>query len=469
MKPVVSLRDLEWTLAIPRAVLRDLASNAPRHYHPFLLRQGEKLRKIDNPDEELRHVQRRINRRILDSVEMPGHLHGGGRGRSPLTNVVDHCGQRCLIRLDIENFFPSVTTRHVFSVWREQLGFGRQVSSLLTKLTTYRFRLPQGAPTSVALANLVLGPVEAIVQAEAAKLDIVSMRFVDDLGLSGEDPRPVIQAVATQLRALSLKIHRRKLKGAHGIMGPQDSQRLTGYGTNRKAGPSVPRDQRDKVRSAIQPDALTSSRIRGARKGDGADSGPNQLHSEDKSRNSEEPSRVSLLAPTTGTNDGPVNLRGIRRAAGGHSLLCPPLSGTRSLRPSTERACQQDPLCLDPLHAGEGIAVEPRDERQSEAVSRTILSRRLSCWRDSPMRICGRNTGLWNWVTGPVPICARSVPKVASRIDMTRSILGRQPLRTGIGVLSETQCSTPVETLFTDSTGSRARRRERLKTAFLTL
>lgn len=252
MKPILSLRHLEWTLGVPRAVLRELAATAPAHYHPFRQRQGHKLRTIDNPDEQLKHVQRQINRRILDEIPMPDHLHGGVRRRSPLSNVAAHLGQRCLVRLDVEDFFPSITNRHVFSVWRDQLCFGRLVSSLLTQLTTYRFRVPQGAPTSTALANLVLAPVESALLERTAEVGVIYTRFVDDIGLSGDDPRAVIQEVVTRLRAVGLRIHRKKLADEQGIMGPRNPQLLTGYNANCRRGPSVPRKKRNNVRAAIR-------------------------------------------------------------------------------------------------------------------------------------------------------------------------------------------------------------------------
>lgn len=252
MKAIQSLRHLEWTLGIPRVTLRELAATAPLHYHPFQQRQGTKIRTIDNPDEQIKHVQKRVNSRILNEVAMPEYLHGGVRRRSPLSNVAAHLGQRCLIRLDVEDFFPSISNRHVFGVWREQLGFGRQVSSLLTRLTTYRFRLPQGAPTSTALANLVLVPVEQALVDRSAETGVVYTRFVDDIGVSGNDPRFMIQEVITELRAIGLRVNRGKLVAESGIMGPTRQQLLTGYHANCKRGPSVPRKKRNNVRVAIR-------------------------------------------------------------------------------------------------------------------------------------------------------------------------------------------------------------------------
>ncbi len=243
MRPLLSLRDLEWRLEIPREVLRKIASSIPLHYHPW--RKGNRL--IDNPDEQLKHIQRRINSRLLDELDLPLHLHGGVRGRSPRTNAQAHSAAKTLVRIDVERFFPSITNRHVYGVWRDQLGAGRDVAKLLTQLTTYRFRLPQGAPSSVALANLALAPIEDFLLVRSEELNIVFTRFVDDIALSGDYPQELIQDVVTGLRSLGLRNNRKKLN----IMGPQSNRQLTGLNTESSGGPSVPLEYRNGLRSAV--------------------------------------------------------------------------------------------------------------------------------------------------------------------------------------------------------------------------
>jgi RNA-directed DNA polymerase len=146
---ILSLNRLAWTLGIPREVLESLAAVAGHHYRPFLLeRQGKKPRLIDNPDRCLKDTQRKIYKRLLKDLKFPEYLHGGIKGKSPKTNAAKHLGKRLVVRLDLEDFFPSITNRQVYSVWSRNLDNSPPVSRLLTLLTTYRRRLPQGAPTS---------------------------------------------------------------------------------------------------------------------------------------------------------------------------------------------------------------------------------------------------------------------------------------------------------------------------------
>ena len=147
---------LAWRLGVPLCDLRALASDVRRHYHPFpKVRAGGSPRLIDNPDEQLKAVQRRIRAAILGHESLDESVHGCVKGRSPRTNAEAHCGQRSLARIDVKNCFPSVTNKMVFRVFRGA-GMGPKLARLLTILTTHRGHLPQGAPTSDLLANLAL-------------------------------------------------------------------------------------------------------------------------------------------------------------------------------------------------------------------------------------------------------------------------------------------------------------------------
>lgn len=242
---IESTRGLAWFLGVPLEVLNALRSDAVRQYRPFKKRRKLKVRIIDNPRTQLKQVQRLINRKILQSFAFPDHLHGSIPKRSPLTNAAAHTGHRCVVSLDIKDFFPSVTDMHVYRVWREEFGFGPRVAGLLTSLTTVRNRLPQGAPTSSGLANLVLLRADERTKRYAERV-IVFTRYVDDLSFSGVDPRAIIGDAITTLRDAGFRVSRRKLT----ISGPRDLQVVTGLSANSRK-PSVPRAKRDRIRAAL--------------------------------------------------------------------------------------------------------------------------------------------------------------------------------------------------------------------------
>jgi len=246
-KPVSSRKGLGWKLEVPLQSLEALAQEAVHHYHPFKLHRGGKYRVIDNPDIFLKHVQRRIQRTLLDPLASPEHLHGSIRGRSPLTNALSHLGAKLIVRVDLKSFFPSVTDRHVYTVWAQMLGHAPSVAGLLTSLTTFRKRLPQGAPTSTSLANLVLADADQQIKAAARKFGCFFTRYIDDLVFSGADSRRLIPFSIFILQAAGFRISRSKLT----IMPASLLQEVTGYGVNSRRGPSIPRYKRDRVRAEI--------------------------------------------------------------------------------------------------------------------------------------------------------------------------------------------------------------------------
>jgi RNA-directed DNA polymerase len=242
-----SERWLAWELGVPLAELRRLASAIDSHYSPFAIKQeGRADRTIDNPDETLKDVQRRIRTSILLRHPLDDSVHGCVKGRSALTNAEVHCGCASLARIDVKNCFPSVTNRMVFRVLRDA-GYGSRVASLLTILVTRAGHLPQGAPTSDRLANLALGAVDNSVRDIANALGLHRRRFVDDFTLSGDRAREAIGPVIAALQREGFAVRHRKTSNA----GATKPHRVTGYVVNAPARPSVSQEKRQQIRSAV--------------------------------------------------------------------------------------------------------------------------------------------------------------------------------------------------------------------------
>lgn len=250
-----SVSRLERLLGLDRHYLRDLASRAGSCYSPFQKiskarpfqkkLKPPKRRVIDNPSEELKAVQSRINGRLLRPLELPAYICGGIKGKSVLDNVRLHHGATVLIRIDIAHFFPSITNEHVYGVWRDLLGCSQRISRLLTKLTTFERHLPQGAPTSTLLANLVLYSCDRPIRHECERLGIRYSSWVDDLAFSSENPRPIVNLAIRTLRKAGFGISRQKLE----ILGPGKRKILNGVLLSRLL--SVPPNRFATIRSGI--------------------------------------------------------------------------------------------------------------------------------------------------------------------------------------------------------------------------
>lgn len=254
-KPIVSLKDFAWRLRIPVERLRAVADNRNAHYREFSMRKGDKVRRIRPPKPELMEIQRRLNARIFCEHSPGEAAHGAVKGRSPATHAAKHAGQRCVVSMDVKSFYPSLRPRQVYEMLRS-LGFGNDVSSLITRLVTLRGELPQGAPTSSVIANLICKTrLDAPLGDVAAKQGCNHSRFVDDISLSGHEPRPLINVAARLLSRMGLRIHRAKrrgqLTGKLRIEMRHAPQVVTGLLVNSQRSLTMTRSHRDAVKAAV--------------------------------------------------------------------------------------------------------------------------------------------------------------------------------------------------------------------------
>lgn len=252
---LLSLNDLAYRLGYRRALLEDIAEHAGSLYDPFdkqpKLRwfakrvSPPKRRVIDNPDDVLKAIQKRIEKALLRPLTFPHYLCGGVKGRSVIDNVSMHRGARVLITLDVKSFFPSIRPTAVYKVWTEILGCSPPVAGVLTRLTTFKRHLPQGAPTSTLLANLVLYSVDGPIRETCLRNDVRYSTWVDDLALSGDRARNVIQTAVGALRAGGFRVSHRKLR----VMGTGGRMILNGVLLGRF--PGVVRERIGQLRSGI--------------------------------------------------------------------------------------------------------------------------------------------------------------------------------------------------------------------------
>ncbi len=177
---------------------------------------ARKIRDIDNPSEELKRVQTKILKRLLLPVQLPHFLFGAVSNRCVRKHAVEHLGSRLVVKMDVKSYYPNVTTHHVYAVWTKVLGYSPAISSLLTALTTYEWHLPQGAPTSPALANLFLASIYDPILEVCSATGIKATAWVDDLIFSGKEARSVMELVRQTLADNGFKLSAKKrviLKG----------------------------------------------------------------------------------------------------------------------------------------------------------------------------------------------------------------------------------------------------------------
>jgi hypothetical protein len=233
-------------LGLAPATLEALAASAPHRYLRIeLARPGRPPRVIHAPDEPLKAVQRAILRRLLARLPVSPHAHGFVRGRSVLGAARPHAGKAWVVTFDIRDFFPSVRAAAVEGLAGE-LGLDPTDAARLVRLTTLRGRLPQGAPTSPALANLAFRRCDARLAGLAGSLGLEYTRYADDLAFSGgEAARRLAPSVRRVLADDGFRLAAEKTR----LMPRSARQEVCGLVVN--AGVRLPRERRRWLRAVL--------------------------------------------------------------------------------------------------------------------------------------------------------------------------------------------------------------------------
>lgn len=246
-KTFFSKRGLAFSLRRDWSDLKALAGRVGTHYRSFDELQGGKWRHFDVPSKRLADVQSEIARLLKSKIDFPATMLGGIKGRSPRDNAMIHAGQKLVFKLDIRDCFPSIGNERVFRMFRNRLGFSDLISNILTRLTTFQRRLPQGAPTSTIIANAVLIPLHDDMQSVCKGMSVGCSFWVDDITLSGDRVREAIGPVLALVRKHGFSMRARKvcLLAAH-----RAKLAVTGVVVNRRRL-SVGRERRNKLRAQI--------------------------------------------------------------------------------------------------------------------------------------------------------------------------------------------------------------------------
>jgi RNA-directed DNA polymerase len=209
----VSVNELQWL-----ADLRNLGAKRKeeklRHYrYRILAKETGSVRLIEMPKPRLKEIQRRILAEILTLIPAHPAAHGFVKGRSIKTFAVPHVGRRVILRMDLREFFPRLSRARVQALFRTA-GYPERVADLLGGLCTSTVphdiwtqaaaaiepvklselrrlyagpHLPQGAPTSPALANLCTFRADCRLHGLARAAGSVYTRYADDLAFSGDE------------------------------------------------------------------------------------------------------------------------------------------------------------------------------------------------------------------------------------------------------------------------------------------
>jgi retron-type reverse transcriptase len=168
-------------------------------------------------------------------------------GFSIAHNARYHCQMAVVIKMDIKDFFPNTTADRVEHYFR-RIGWDKSAAALLTELVTYNHVLPQGAPTSPRLSNLINYKMDAILDLIAKRFRGGYSRYADDITISYPQDFPshvrgTVQRVARCVQKFGYQINHRKTH----ILRQHQQQRVTGLVVNDKV--NLPREKRRWLRA----------------------------------------------------------------------------------------------------------------------------------------------------------------------------------------------------------------------------
>ena len=115
-------------------------------------------RQINSSRGKLKEVQTRLYDFMSKQVKIPQYVYGGIRGKNNVRNARLHQGNKYIFTTDLKSFFPSISHKQVFQMFLRE-GCTPAIARILTKLTTHKYQVPQGVPTSTLIANLVFKPI----------------------------------------------------------------------------------------------------------------------------------------------------------------------------------------------------------------------------------------------------------------------------------------------------------------------
>jgi len=235
-KSLNSSRALAYTLDEKLHDLETAAQEFTKYYYTNKKpkKNSTKKRILEPSTSYIKHVQKKLNSRILQKFPFPNNVVGGVSKKTVRDNALIHLKQPVVVALDIKNCFSNIKNSMVYDMFRKEFGFSTSIASLLTRLTTFRGHVPQGAPTSSSIANLCLLPMHREISEYCLNNGICNSLWVDDITLSGKMPQEHIQPIIDIVMKYGLSVSDRKII----IMPASIRQEVTGVVVN-SSKPSI--------------------------------------------------------------------------------------------------------------------------------------------------------------------------------------------------------------------------------------
>ncbi len=244
---IFELEHLSKLIGIEISELHKMIGNSSKFYREFsIAKKRGGRRTVYAPYPSLLMCQTWIYENILKSRTVHFCCHAYRHKRSIITNATPHLNKRAILKMDMENFFPSIPINWVIRFFSD-LGYSNNVAYYLAAICCVEGSLPQGASTSPALSNILLKHLDNRLYQLSIKYNLSYTRYADDLTFSGEYiPNRLINVISNIVSDCSLSVNERKTSL---IIG--DKQKIVTGISVQGENLSLPRASRRQIKKEI--------------------------------------------------------------------------------------------------------------------------------------------------------------------------------------------------------------------------
>nr|WP_314984129.1 retron St85 family RNA-directed DNA polymerase [uncultured Pantoea sp.] len=234
--PIIqSIEDLSTRTRLPVSLISQYLGDNSRYY--FNIHHKKKtggMRSINSPNRQLKALQRWILKNILEKLKPSRYAKGFIPKLNLLDNAQPHAGNQYVLKIDFKDFFPSIEANKVYSIFRA-VGYSKKISYYLTSICTLKGYLPQGAPSSPYLSNLVCIRIDHRIGRYCDKYALIYTRYADDISISGNQ----LSSIKKSWLIIKMIISEEGFiinKSKELLSGPRSSRIVTGLVTNPTIG-----------------------------------------------------------------------------------------------------------------------------------------------------------------------------------------------------------------------------------------
>lgn len=247
-----TIKKIATFLEVDKKLIKEILENGTEKYYDVfhIPKKSGGQRTIEAPKPELKHIQYQILYKLLYRFQPAENAHGFIKHKSIVSNAMQHQGKKFLMKLDLKDYFPSITRTMlqgaILPILTKDTAL---IIQGLIELCLLDGRLPQGAPTSPAWTNIAMVMMDYSLSGLARKHNLVYTRYADDLCFSSDEDNlktffPIILSI---IDSFGLSVNKKKI-GFY-----KDGQRMTVTGLiiNHPDAVSVPRHRRMQIRAKL--------------------------------------------------------------------------------------------------------------------------------------------------------------------------------------------------------------------------